>query len=71
MFPHHGNKTFHVPIIAGIHIQNYVGSSHQEDGDRRSTRQNAYSPWANGWSTAELQALQLEDPEIGPILKAK
>ena len=31
------------------------GTSHQEDGNRRMTRQSVYTPWANGWSTAELQ----------------
>ena len=34
------------------------GTSNQEDGNRRTTRQNSpYAPWANGWSTAELQTL--------------
>ena len=48
------------------------GTSNQEDGNRRTTRQNSpYAPWANGWSTAELQTLQYEDPDIGPILIAK
>ena len=46
-------------------------TSYQEDGNRRMTRQNAYTPWANGWSIAELQTLQLEDPDVGPILQAK
>ena len=47
------------------------GTSHQEDDNRRISRQSAYTPWANGWSTAELQTLQLEDPDVGPILQAK
>ena len=47
------------------------GTSQQGDGNRRMTRQSAYTPWANGWSTAELQTLQLEDPDVGPILQAK
>ena len=48
------------------------GPSSQSDGSPRLTRQNVlYTPWANGWTTAELQTLQLEDPDIGPILQAK
>lgn len=45
-----------------------AGPSNQEDDNRRSTGQN--TPLANGWSTAELQMLQLEDPDICPILQA-
>ena len=48
------------------------GTSNQEDDNRRMTRQNfPYTPWANGWTTAELQTLQYEDPDIGPILQAR
>ena len=48
------------------------GPSNQDDGKQRMSRQNSpYTPWANGWSTAELQTLQYEDPDIRPILIAK
>ena len=47
------------------------GPSSQEDDNKRSKRQNSYTPWANGWTMVELQTLQLEDPAISPILRAK
>lgn len=48
------------------------GQSNQPDENPRLTRQSVlYTPWANGWTTAELQTLQFEDPDIGPILQAK
>ena len=48
------------------------GTSNQEDDNRRMTRQSfPYTPWASWWTTAELQTLQYEDPNIGPILQAR
>ena len=48
------------------------GTSSQPDRTPRLTRQSVqYTPWASGWTTPELQTLQLDDPDIGPILQAK
>jgi hypothetical protein len=37
----------------------------------QSAEANAWTPWNNGYSHKELQSIQKDDPDIGPIFRWK
>ena len=47
------------------------GPSKQDGAIQKETSSHPFIPWANALAPADLQKMQKEDPDIGPILEAK